>query len=196
MKAKRERYVYRVHVICRFLLAISDLCGKPPSSGSLVSAVWFVVCSRWTLDAVVGDSVYSWPLPNPPSITFCPALYWLHSLFLPISKAQALLPSSVHWTHGEDITPCHSKLSLPLLFLSFSPLASPLLQSLMGGRRQTLCSQMPLNTSASMSGSSENYPTIFFSRDLSISVASKPAAGEREIVMGWNVPLKCDCTLR
>ena len=46
-----------------------------------------------------------------------------------------------------------------------------LLQSLVGGRRQTLCSQMPLNTSASMSGSSENYPTIFFSRDLSISVA-------------------------
>lgn len=128
----------------------------------VLAHLWGAVCSTWTLNGVARDSLCSWPFQ--PSLHHVLPCTILTSLSHPIRMAQAWPPSSVHWTHGKCMAPCHSKFTLLLLFPSSFP-------STFSSGRQSPRSHMRLSSSASMSGAPENNSTIFFSRELSISAA-------------------------
>ena len=128
-------------------------------------AVWSVVCSMWTLNCVARNSFYSRLLPTLPLpssalryTAYLSASRWCKPGYLqvftePMGKAAVLaIPNSgCFW--------CSFPLSCQHLYLLYSPV---------GGRHQTLCSQIPLNYSASMSNTPENNYTVFFSREVRI----------------------------
>lgn len=159
---KGERDFYLLHVICRFLLAVNDLCGRPPNSGSSVGCCVF--CCVFHVDSeLCGKKFLLWlSSSNPPSTIFCPAYpsasRWCKPGYLqvftePMGKAGVLaIPNSgFFW--------CSFPLSCQHLYLLYSPAR---------GRHQTLYSQIPLNSSASMSNTPEYNYTVFFSREVRI----------------------------
>lgn len=132
----------------------------------LWDAVWFVVCSTWTL---VWPEIHSTVGFLRPSLYHVLPCRVLRSLSHPIKMAQAWLTSSAQWTHGSGSLPFQMQASLAVFFSSHLYLR--LLYSPVGGKHQSLCSHTPPSSRASTSHAPENNFTIFFSREPSISAA-------------------------
>lgn len=176
---KGEKYFYLVCVICRFLLTADCPCGGPPRAGSFVGCCE-VCCALHVGSAqCVNRCDRQLTSSSPSSTIFCPCDI-LHSPLQPIKTAQAWLPSCIHWNCGKHVLLvmsssgyfCGSYLS------SCRQPHSP--HSPVGGRHQSLCSHMPLN---SRSSSWEQFHRILLQRPKNLCSIASLQLG-REILLG------------
>lgn len=158
-----EKHFYPVHVICQVPLAVVDLCGWAPCSGSSVGC-WVICCvyhvgSEWCGRKFTPQLASSDPvchlLPCTICISACILSRWCKPGYLVVFTK----PMGNAWLLAIPNSGC-LWCSFPLSYQHLHLLSSPV-----GSRHQ----QTPLNSNTSMPNTPENNSTVFFSREVRIS---------------------------